>query len=140
MFRITVNKSTVVFSAGIVAFLFIAGVSGHPTEEDGSNVNNNTSANNSSSKFDEEAVVLSSNVTSSCLCGGGSDGVPCEKNVTSTDCPNGRVIARSDCSCCFVCAKQLTENCNDKDRPCDSDYGLMCGADLKCQGKYSRFT
>jgi hypothetical protein len=69
---------------------------------------------------------------SPCLCG--VDRVPCVKNLTSSDCPNGRVIARRDCKCCFVCAKQLTEKCDSIDSPCDEEYGLECGMDKLCKG------
>lgn len=72
------------------------------------------------------------NSTSSCVCG--VDRVPCAKSLTSSDCPNGRVISRRDCPCCFVCAKQLTEECNMEEMLCDSDYGLECGSDKHCKG------
>jgi len=79
-----------------------------------------------------DEVINESSQEGPCLCG--VDRVPCAKNLTSTDCPNGRVIARRDCKCCFVCAKQLTEECNTIDAPCDEDYGLECGTDKRCKG------
>lgn len=75
---------------------------------------------------------VSGQSVSSCVCG--VDRVPCGKNLTSSDCSNGRLIARRDCTCCFVCAKQLTEECNNVDALCDLDYGLECGTDKRCKG------
>lgn len=124
-FKMPMKKSVVV--AVLLGFLFIVSVSGQP--EDG-NVNSNSSSISNTSNL-SLSNSSSDNVKSSCVCDGG---VPCEKNLTSTDCPNGRVTARRDCSCCFVCAKQLTESCNENDALCDSDYGLICGSDQKCQG------
>jgi len=52
-------------------------------------------------------ILMCANVVrseSSCKC----ESVPCEKNMTAADCSTGRVTARPDCPCCFVCAKQLT--------------------------------
>lgn len=79
----------------------------------------------------------SSSANNSTLCVCGVDRVPCAKSVTSSDCPNGRVISRRDCPCCFLCAKQLTDECNSEELLCDSDYGLECGSDKRCKGEIS---
>lgn len=81
----------------------------------------------------EAQSLANSSSDSSILCEC-SENVPCGKNVSSSGCPNGRVIGRNDCACCFVCAKQLTEQCNDKDAICDRDFGLECGSDGLCTG------
>ncbi|OXA60400.1 putative epidermal cell surface receptor [Folsomia candida] len=73
------------------------------------------------------------NKSTACVCG--VDRVPCAKSLTSSDCPNGRVISRRDCPCCFVCAKQLTDECNNEELLCDADYGLECGSDKHCKAK-----
>ena len=84
------------------------------------------------SVFVHSVSVVGQSSSNNCVC----EDVPCERNLTSSDCPNGRVIPRGDCKCCFVCAKQLTEQCNSKELPCDSDFGLVCGENNQCQGKY----
>jgi len=68
-----------------------------------------------------------------CLC----SGIACEKNLTGLECSSGRVIPRGDCSCCLACAKQLTDDCNQQDLPCDADFGLTCGLQKKCEGNHS---
>ncbi|CAG0885188.1 unnamed protein product [Darwinula stevensoni] len=50
----------------------------------------------------------------------------CTGNVTRSECPNGRVMARPDCPCCVVCARQIGEPCDSSLNPCDNDYGLEC--------------
>ncbi|XP_076030680.1 uncharacterized protein LOC143018947 isoform X7 [Oratosquilla oratoria] len=56
----------------------------------------------------------------------------CSGNVTTLDCPDGRVVPRRDCPCCTVCAQKEGEACEEPMMPCDADFGLVCSPEGLC--------
>ncbi len=66
-------------------------------------------------------------VTKDCLCG---------ENTTldSGLCLGRRIIAKPNCNCQLICAKQSGESCSSQ-TPCDTDFGFECNPDIGvCEG------
>ncbi|XP_045125516.1 uncharacterized protein LOC123512922 isoform X3 [Portunus trituberculatus] len=48
----------------------------------------------------------------------------------------GGVVARKDCPCCNVCARQEGEICALPSMPCDTKFGLFCSPDGVCKAEF----
>jgi hypothetical protein len=65
-------------------------------------------------------------VTKDCLCG--------ENTLDSGLCLGRRIIAKPNCNCQLICAKQSGESCSSQ-TPCDTDFGFECNPDIGvCEG------